>query len=95
MARQESKADQKQKQVRDKNPFMLEMDKETRQASAFVEASAQELLEDDGAETGEGGGERMTMKNCDAGKRGGEKQKIDQHGKIVGGEIRSEANGHV
>jgi hypothetical protein len=35
------------------------------------------------------------MKNCDAGKRGGEKQKIDQHGKIVGGEIRSEANGHV
>ena len=38
---------------------------------------------------------RMTMKNCDAGERGGEKQKIDQHGKIVGGEIRSEANGHV
>ena len=71
MACEESKADQEQKQVRDENPFMLEMGKETWQASAFVEASAQELLEDDGAETGEGGGERMTMKNCDAGKRGG------------------------
>ena len=57
MARKEGKTDQKQKQVRDENPFMLEMGKETRQARAFVEAGAQKLLEDDGAETGEGGGE--------------------------------------
>ena len=71
------------------------MGKETWKACAFVEAGAKELLEDDDAKAGDSGGEGMAMKNCDAGKRGGEKQKIDQHGQIVGGEIRSEANGHV
>ena len=35
------------------------------------------------------------MKNCDAGERGGEKQKIDQHGEIVSAELRGDANGHV
>jgi hypothetical protein len=95
MARQEGKADQKQKQIRDENPFVLEMGKETREASAFVEAGAQELLEDDDAKAGDGGGKGMAMKNCDAGKRGGEKQKIDQHGEIVSAKLRSDANGHV
>ena len=56
MACKESKADQKQKQIRDENPFMLEMGKEAWQACAFDEAGAQQLLEDDDAETGEGGG---------------------------------------
>jgi hypothetical protein len=37
----------------------------------------------------------MTMEDSDAGERGGEKQKIDQHGEIVSAEIRGEANGHV
>jgi hypothetical protein len=37
----------------------------------------------------------MTMKNCDAGERDAEKQKIDQYGKIVSAEIGIEANGHV
>ena len=45
MAREESKADQKQEQVRDENPFMLEMGGETREARAFVEAGAKELLQ--------------------------------------------------
>ena len=36
MARKESKADQKQKQVRDENPFMLEMSKEAGKARAFL-----------------------------------------------------------
>jgi hypothetical protein len=65
------------------------------QACAFDEAGAQKFLEDDDAETGECGGERMMMKNCDAGERGGEKQKIDQYGEIVSAKLRSEANGHV
>jgi hypothetical protein len=37
----------------------------------------------------------MTMKNCDAGERGGEKQKIDQHREVVSAEIRGDALGHV
>lgn len=74
---------------------MLEMRKQARKASAFDEAGAQQLLEDDDAETGESGGERMMMKNRDAGERGGEKQKIDQYGEIVSAQLRSEANGHV
>ena len=74
---------------------MLEMGEQARQACAFDEAGAQQLLEDDDAETGESGGERMMMKNRDAGERGGEKQKIDQYGEIVSAKLRSEANGHV
>ena len=80
MAGKESKADQKQKQIREENPFMREMREEAGEPCAFDEAGAQKLLEGDGAEAGEGGGERMTMKNCDASERGAEKQKIDQHG---------------
>jgi hypothetical protein len=37
----------------------------------------------------------MTMKKCDAGERGGEKQKIDQHGEIVSPEMRGDAYVHV
>jgi hypothetical protein len=37
----------------------------------------------------------MAVKNRDAGERGGEKHKIDQHGQIMGCEIGSEACGHV
>ena len=80
MAGKDSKADQKQKQVRQEYPFMREMREEACQPCAFGEAVTQKLLERDGAEADEGGGERMTMKNRDAGERGGEQQKIDQHG---------------
>ena len=65
------------------------------EARAFDEAGAQKLLEDDDAEAGEGGGERMTMKNRDAGERDREQQKIDQHGDVVSAELRSGADGHV
>ncbi len=41
---------------------------------------ASELLEPDGAESDEGGGKRMAMKNGDPGERRAEKQKIDQNG---------------
>jgi hypothetical protein len=74
---------------------MREMRKETRQARAFDKADTQELLDDDGTKADESRGERMTMKNCDAGERDAEKQKIDQYGKIVSAEIGIEANGHV
>ena len=89
------------KPTRSRNRFAMrthsccEMRKEACEARAFVEAGAQKLLERDGAEADESGGERMTMKNCDAGERGGEQQKIDQHGEIVSAEIRGDANGHV
>ena len=80
MACKQSEADQKQKQVRQENPFMGEMGEETCEPGAFVEARTQELLERDGAEADEGGGKRMAMKNGDAGERRAEKQKIDQNG---------------
>ena len=59
---------------------MGEMGEETWEPCAFVEARTQKLLERDGAEADEGGGERMAMKNGDASKRRAEKQKIDQNG---------------
>ena len=74
---------------------MLEMREESRQACAFGEAVRQKLLDGDGAEADQSAGQRMTMKNCDAGERGGKKQKIDQHGEIVSAERRSDASGHV
>jgi hypothetical protein len=80
MACKESKADQKQKQIRQENPFMGEMREETWEPGAFVEARTRELLERDGAEADEGGGKRMAMKNSDASKCRAEKQKIDQNG---------------
>ncbi len=58
---------------------MPEMREQACQPCAFGEAVTQKLLERDGAEADEGGGERMTMKNRDTGERGGEQQKIDQH----------------
>ena len=70
---------------------MLEMREEFRQACAFGEAVRQKLLDGDGAEADQSAGQRMTMKNCDAGERGGKKQKIDQHGEIVSAERRSNA----
>jgi hypothetical protein len=79
MASEEREADQKQKQVRKKNPFMREMGKESGETRALGKAFAQELLDDDGAETDERDGERMAMENCDASERDTEKQKIDQH----------------
>ena len=45
---------------------MREMREEACQPCAFGEAVTQKLLERDGAEADEGGGERMTMKNRDA-----------------------------
>ena len=78
MACKESKTDQKQKQIREENPFMREMRKEACEPCAFGEAVTQELLDRDGAEADESGGERMTMKNSDASKCRAEKQKIDQ-----------------
>jgi hypothetical protein len=77
---QVQQADQKQKQVRQEDPFMGEMREEPCQPCAFGEAFTQKLLERDGAEAGEGGGKRMTMKNRDTGERDGEQQKIDLHG---------------
>ena len=68
-----SKANQKQKQVRDENPFMLEMREEACEPRAFVKAGTQKLLGRNGAEADERGGECMAMKNSDAGERGGEK----------------------
>jgi hypothetical protein len=59
---QVQQADQKQKQVRQEDPFMGEMREEPCQPCAFGEAFTQKLLERDGAEAGEGGGKRMTMK---------------------------------
>ncbi len=79
MACEESEADQKQKQIRQQNPFMLVMRQQACQPRPLVEAGPQQLLERDDAEADESGGERMTMKNCDAGERGAEQQKIDQH----------------
>jgi hypothetical protein len=73
---------------------MLEMGEKAREPRAFVETCAQKLFDDDGAEAGDSDGERMPMKNRDARERSGEKQKIDQNGKIVSAEIGSEANGH-
>ncbi len=93
MACKESKANQKQKQVRDENPFMREMREEACEPRAFNETGTQKLLHCDDAETNESGSQRMTMKDRDAGERGGEKQKIDQHGEIVSAEIRGD--GHV
>lgn len=80
MPGKESKADEKQKQVGDEHPFMGEMREQAGEACPFDEAGAQKLLDDDDdAQAGQSGRERMPMKNCDAGKRGGEQQKIDQH----------------
>ncbi len=59
---------------------MLVMREQACQPRPLVEAGPQKLLERDGAEADQGGSERITMKNCDAGERGGEQQKIDQHG---------------
>ena len=80
MACKYGKTDQKQKQIRQKNPFMGEMREEACQPCAFGEAVTQKLLNRDGAEANEGGGERMTMKNRDAGERRAEQQKINQNG---------------
>ena len=44
MACKESKTNQQQKQVREENPFMLEMREESRQACAFGEASVKSFL---------------------------------------------------
>ena len=66
--------------------------KQARQARAFDEAGAQKLLEDNDAESGNGGGERVMMKNRDAGERRGEKQKIDQHREIVSAELKGHAS---
>ena len=65
MAGKEGEADQKQKQVRKQHPFICEMGKEAGEARAFSEAFAQELLDDDGAKTDEGGGERVAVKDRD------------------------------
>jgi hypothetical protein len=74
MACKNGKTDQKQKQVREKNPFMGKMRVEPCQARAFGEAGTQELLYGNCAEAGKSGCQRMTMENCDAGERGAEKQ---------------------
>src|SRR5262245_65302311 len=95
MARQEGKADQKQKEVCKQDPFMLEMRKETGHPRAGDEPGTQKLLQDDDAQAGEGDGERMPVKNGNAGEREGEKQKIDANREIVSAEIGSEAVGHV
>jgi hypothetical protein len=79
MPGKESKADEKQKQVGDEHSFMGKMREQAGEACPFDEAGAQKLLDDDDAQAGQSGLERMPMKNCDAGKRGGEQQKIDQH----------------
>ena len=75
MAGKDSKSDQKQKQVREENPFMPEMRKEACEARAFDETGTQKLLHRDDAEADESGGQRMTMKNRHAGERDGEQQK--------------------
>jgi hypothetical protein len=92
LAGKEGEADQKQKQVRKQHPFMREMGKEAGEARAFSEAFAQELLDDDGAKTDEGGGERVAVKDRDGRERGTEQQKIGDHGRIVSAGIGG--NGH-
>src|SRR5262245_55242290 len=95
MACQESKADQKQKEVCKQDPLMLEMRNETGHPRAGDEPGAQKLLQDDNAQAGDSDGERMPVKNGDAGEREGEEQKIDADREVVSVEIGSEAGGHV
>src|SRR6266508_4908775 len=89
MAGKESKAHQEQKQVHQEDPFIRVMRIEACQAGAFVEARTQKFLECDNAEADESGGKRMTMEDGDAGERGAEKQKVDQHGEIVRADRKS------
>ena len=62
---------------------MREMRKEAGEARAFDETGTQKLLHRDEAEADESGGQRMTMKNRDAGERRAEQQKIDRHREVV------------
>ena len=69
MAGKEGKADEEQKQIGKQDPFMGEMGKEAREPRTLVEAVPKQLLQDDGAEAGERGCERVAVKNRNASER--------------------------
>ncbi len=95
MAGKQRKANQKQKQIGDENPFIGEMGEQAGQPGSFDEAGPEQLLENDDAKPGERGGEGVPMKNGDGGKGRAKQQKIDKDGNIVRAKIGSCANGHA
>jgi hypothetical protein len=92
MARQERKADEKQKQIGEQDPFMGEMDEETGETGTLVETVPKQLLDDEGAKTGERYRERVAVEDRDASERDAEQKKIEHDGRILSAELRCEGH---
>src|SRR5262245_11167701 len=93
MAGQERKAEEKPKQNGKQDPFMGEMGEKSGEPGALVEAVPKQLLDDDGAKTGEGDRERVAVEDGDASERDAEDKKIEHHGRIVS--AKRSCDGHA